>query len=121
MKNLVGIFLRKKRNYCERTPCKASKNFQKDVFTQLIHDLRTKKTLCHVKDYPLVKLKQLNSYVKKHGSLVNPVFNEQPAFFIDEAAIYHIECSYTATRWWRLKLQCSFVTGQFSLVDKAAR
>ncbi|KAG3195629.1 hypothetical protein PC128_g8337 [Phytophthora cactorum] len=41
-------------------------------------------TLYHVKDYPGVELKQLNHYVKKLGPLVNPVFDEQSAFFIDE-------------------------------------
>ncbi|KAG3169678.1 hypothetical protein C6341_g11006 [Phytophthora cactorum] len=35
-------------------------------------------------DYPGVELKQLNHYVKKLGPLVNPVFDEQSAFFIDE-------------------------------------
>lgn len=59
--------------------------FLKDVFTRLIHDLKTKKTFCYVKDYPGIQLKQLNSYAKKHGPLANPVFGEQPAFFIDES------------------------------------
>ncbi|CEG49810.1 Zinc finger C2H2-type/integrase DNA-binding domain [Plasmopara halstedii] len=40
--------------------------------------------LCCVKDYAGVGLEQLNHYVKKFGPLVNPVFGEQPAFFIDE-------------------------------------
>ncbi|CAI5712773.1 unnamed protein product [Peronospora farinosa] len=35
-------------------------------------------------DYPGVELKKLNNYVKKLGPLLNPVFGEQPAFFIDE-------------------------------------
>ncbi|GMF11962.1 unnamed protein product [Phytophthora lilii] len=51
---------------------------------KLVHDLETKPALCFVKDYPAVKLKQLNLYVKEHGPLVNPEFGEQPAFFIDE-------------------------------------
>ncbi|KAG3145461.1 hypothetical protein PI124_g17178 [Phytophthora idaei] len=55
-----------------------------DVLTRLMRDLETKRTLCHVKDYPGVELKQLNHYVKKLGPLVNPVFDKQPAFFIDE-------------------------------------
>ncbi|GMF21038.1 unnamed protein product [Phytophthora lilii] len=56
-----------------------------DVLTRLVRDLETKTTLCYVKDYPGVELKQLNHHVKKLGPLVNPVFGEQPAFFIDEA------------------------------------
>ncbi|KAE9044575.1 hypothetical protein PR003_g1943 [Phytophthora rubi] len=59
-------------------------NYHEDVLTRLVRDLETKKTLCNVKDYPGVKLKQLNNHVKKLGPLVNPVFGEQPAFFIDE-------------------------------------
>ncbi|KAG2785838.1 hypothetical protein PC129_g20840 [Phytophthora cactorum] len=55
-----------------------------DVLTRLVRGLETKKTLCHVKDYPGVELKELNLRVKKLGPLVNPVFGEQPAFFIDE-------------------------------------
>ncbi|KAF1781910.1 Zinc finger C2H2-type/integrase DNA-binding domain [Phytophthora cactorum] len=55
-----------------------------DVLTRLMRGLETKKTLYHVKDYPGVELKQLNHYVKKLGPLVNPVFDEQSAFFIDE-------------------------------------
>lgn len=55
----------------------------KDVLTRLVRDLETKTTLCYVKDYPGVALKQLNHHVKKLGPLVNPVFGEQPAFFID--------------------------------------
>ncbi|GMF13144.1 unnamed protein product [Phytophthora lilii] len=55
-----------------------------DVLTRLVRDLETKKTLCYVKDYPGVELKQLNHHVKKLGPLVNPAFGEQPAFFIDE-------------------------------------
>ncbi|GMF30025.1 unnamed protein product [Phytophthora lilii] len=55
-----------------------------DVLTRLVRDLETKKTLLHVKDYPRVELKVLNLRVKKLGPLVNPVFGEQPAFFIDE-------------------------------------
>ncbi|TDH71373.1 hypothetical protein CCR75_008550 [Bremia lactucae] len=48
-----------------------------DVLLRLIHDLEIKKTFCHVTDYPDIQL-------KKHGPSVNPVFCEQPAFFIDE-------------------------------------
>ncbi|KAG6959722.1 hypothetical protein JG687_00008613 [Phytophthora cactorum] len=58
--------------------------FSVDVLTRLMRGLETKKTLYHVKDYPGVELKQLNHYVKKLGPLVNPVFDEQSAFFIDE-------------------------------------
>ena len=61
------------------------KKTQQESFAQLVHDLKTKPTLCYVKDYPGVELKKLNHYVKKLGHpLVNPVFGEQPAFFIDE-------------------------------------
>ncbi|KAG2524929.1 hypothetical protein JM18_005128 [Phytophthora kernoviae] len=55
-----------------------------DVLTRLVHNLETKKTLCHVKDYPGVELKQLNDRVQEIGPLVNPVFGEQFAFFIDD-------------------------------------
>ncbi|KAE9019690.1 hypothetical protein PR003_g13264 [Phytophthora rubi] len=55
-----------------------------DVLTRLVRDLKTKKTLCRVKDYPGVELEQLNLHVKKLGPLANPVFGEQPAFFVDE-------------------------------------
>ncbi|KAK1946510.1 hypothetical protein P3T76_002063 [Phytophthora citrophthora] len=55
-----------------------------DVLTRLVRDLETKKELCCVKDYPGVELKQLNHHMLKLGPLVNPVFGEQPAFFIDE-------------------------------------
>ena len=57
---------------------------QHENLAQLVHDLDTKKNLCHVKDYPEVKLKKLNHYVKKFSPLVDPIFGEQPAFFIDE-------------------------------------
>ncbi|CAI5729156.1 unnamed protein product [Peronospora farinosa] len=60
------------------------KKEQQESLAQLVRDLETKETLCHVKEYPEVELKKLNEYVKKHGPLVNPVFGEQPAFFIDE-------------------------------------
>ncbi|CAI5724713.1 hypothetical protein KXD40_003421 [Peronospora effusa] len=60
------------------------KKEQQESLAQLVRDLETKETLCHVKEYPEVELKKLNDYVKKHGPLVNPVFGEQPAFFIDE-------------------------------------
>ncbi|KAG1708647.1 hypothetical protein DVH05_022276 [Phytophthora capsici] len=55
-----------------------------DVLKRLVHDLETMNTLCKVKDYPGVELKKLNLRVKKIGPLVNPVFGEQLAFFIDE-------------------------------------
>ena len=61
-----------------------TKKEQQESFAQLVRDLETKKALCHVKDYPGVELKKLNQYVKKVGPLLNPVFGEQPAFFIDE-------------------------------------
>ena len=61
-----------------------TKKEQQESFAQLVHDLETKKTLCHVKDYPGVDLTKLNEYVKKVGPLLNPAFGEQPAFFIDE-------------------------------------
>ncbi|KAG9414175.1 hypothetical protein AC1031_013386 [Aphanomyces cochlioides] len=51
---------------------------------QLVHDLKTKKCLCCVRDYPGITLDELNQYVEEHGPLVNPLFGEQPAFFIDE-------------------------------------
>ncbi|CAI5717418.1 unnamed protein product [Peronospora effusa] len=60
------------------------KKEQQKSLAQLVRDLETKKTLCNVKDYPEVELKKLNDYVKKLGPLLNPVFGEQPAFFIDE-------------------------------------
>lgn len=50
---------------------------------QLVHALTTSKCLCSVRDYPGVTLDELNQYVKDHGPLVNPVFGQQPAFFID--------------------------------------
>ncbi|KAL7689674.1 hypothetical protein Plhal304r1_c015g0057051 [Plasmopara halstedii] len=40
--------------------------------------------LCRVRDYPAITLDELNQYVEKQGPLYNPVFGEQPEFFIDE-------------------------------------
>ncbi|EEY60091.1 uncharacterized protein PITG_12395 [Phytophthora infestans T30-4] len=59
-----------------------------DVLTRLVRDLETKTTLCYVKDYPGVELEQLNDHAKKLGPLANPVFGEQPAFFIDEGRFF---------------------------------
>ncbi|DAZ99689.1 TPA: hypothetical protein N0F65_000867 [Lagenidium giganteum] len=55
-----------------------------DVLARLVHDLKSKETLCRVKDYPRVTLQLLNEYLTEQGPLVNPAFGEQPAFFIDE-------------------------------------
>ncbi|CEG40554.1 conserved hypothetical protein [Plasmopara halstedii] len=55
-----------------------------DALTRLVCDLETKKRLCCVEDYPGVGLEQLNHHLENLGPLVNPVFGEQPAFFIDE-------------------------------------
>lgn len=60
------------------------KKDHRDVLGRLVCDLESKRTLCRVKDYPGVTLKQLNQHLKKHGPLVNPVFGKHPAFFIDE-------------------------------------
>ncbi|KAF4027593.1 hypothetical protein GN244_ATG20785 [Phytophthora infestans] len=48
-----------------------------DVLTRLPR-LESKKTLCRV-----MELNQFNHHVRKLGPLVNPVFGEQPAFFIE--------------------------------------
>lgn len=60
------------------------KKDQQDGLAQLVHALKSKTTLCRVKDYPCAKLEQLNQHLVDHGPLVNPVFGEQPAFSIDE-------------------------------------
>ncbi|ETO69764.1 hypothetical protein F444_13700 [Phytophthora nicotianae P1976] len=62
----------------------AMKKDQQKRLAQLVRDLETKKSLCCVRDYPGITLDELNQYVAKHGPLINPVFGEQPAFFIDE-------------------------------------
>ncbi|CEG44242.1 Zinc finger, C2H2 [Plasmopara halstedii] len=59
------------------------KEHQKSL-AQLVYDLKTKKILCRVRDYPAITLDELNQYVEKQGPLYNPVFGEQPEFFIDE-------------------------------------
>ncbi|CAK4639315.1 unnamed protein product [Aphanomyces euteiches] len=59
-------------------------NNQPKRLEQLVHDLKTKKCLCCARDYPGITLDELNQYVEEHGPLVNPLFGEQPAFFIDE-------------------------------------
>ncbi|GMF43458.1 unnamed protein product [Phytophthora lilii] len=60
------------------------KKDQQKRLAQLVRDLETKTSLCCVRDYPGITLDDLNQYVAKHGPLANPVFGEQPAFFIDE-------------------------------------
>ncbi|CAK4782134.1 unnamed protein product, partial [Aphanomyces euteiches] len=57
---------------------------QPKCLEQHVHDLKTKKCLCCARDYPGITLDELNQYVEEHGPLVNPLFGEQPAFFIDE-------------------------------------
>ncbi|EEY60085.1 uncharacterized protein PITG_12378 [Phytophthora infestans T30-4] len=71
-----------------------------DVLTRLVCDLETKTTLCYVKDYPGVELEQLNNHAKKLGPLVNPVFGEQPAFFIDEGRF----CPYRMVVYGNMKV-----------------
>ncbi|EEY60099.1 uncharacterized protein PITG_12409 [Phytophthora infestans T30-4] len=72
----------------------------KDVLTRLVRDLETKTTLCYVKDYPGVELEQLNNHAKKLGPLVNPVFGEQAAFFIDEGRF----CPYRMVVYGNMKV-----------------
>ncbi|DBA03255.1 TPA: hypothetical protein N0F65_011614 [Lagenidium giganteum] len=60
------------------------KKSHQDGLARLVHDLKSTKTLCRVKDYPGVSVEQLNEYVKEHGPLVHPVVGEQPGFFVDE-------------------------------------
>jgi Uma2 family endonuclease len=62
----------------------AEEKDQQKRLAQLVRDLETKESLCSVCDYPGITLDELNQYVTKHGPLANPVFGEQPAFFIDE-------------------------------------
>ncbi|EEY58528.1 uncharacterized protein PITG_20575 [Phytophthora infestans T30-4] len=71
-----------------------------DVLTRLVRDLETKTTLCYVKDYPGVELEQLNNHAKKLHPLVNPVFGEQPAFFIDEGRF----CPYRMVVYGNMKV-----------------
>ncbi|KAF4039293.1 putative restriction endonuclease [Phytophthora infestans] len=70
------------------------------VLMRLVRDLETKTTLCYVNDYPGVELKQLNKHAKKLGPLVNPVFGEQPAFFIDEGHF----CPYRMVVYGNMKV-----------------
>ncbi|DBA03387.1 TPA: hypothetical protein N0F65_004664, partial [Lagenidium giganteum] len=42
-----------------------------DAFAWLVQDLKQKKHLCRVKDYPGVPLEELNRYVTQHGPIVN--------------------------------------------------
>ncbi|KAL7690549.1 putative restriction endonuclease type II [Plasmopara halstedii] len=60
------------------------KKDHKDVLARLVRDLKSKKTLCRVKDYAGVSLEQLNQHVKKIGPLVHPTLGEQPGFFVNE-------------------------------------
>ncbi|KAG1693800.1 hypothetical protein DVH05_022904 [Phytophthora capsici] len=66
------------------TAANGKKKDHEDVLERLVRDLQSKKTLCRVKDYAGVSLKQLNQHVKKVGPLVHPTLGEQPGFFIDE-------------------------------------
>ena len=51
---------------------------------QLLLDLETKESLCCVRDYPGITLEELNQHLETRRPLVNPVFGEQHAFFIDQ-------------------------------------
>jgi hypothetical protein len=66
------------------TSATSKENVRDDELTRLVCDLETKTTLRRAKDYPAATLKQLNEYLVKHGPLVNPLFGEQPAFFLDD-------------------------------------
>ncbi|ETI32881.1 hypothetical protein F443_20383 [Phytophthora nicotianae P1569] len=66
------------------TAANGKKKDHEDVLARLVRDLKSKKTLCRVKDYAGVSLEQLNQHVKKIGPLVHPTLGEQPCFFVDE-------------------------------------
>ncbi|GLE11569.1 hypothetical protein PINS_up024044 [Pythium insidiosum] len=54
------------------------------VLARLLHDSNSKETLCRADDYPEAQLEHLNEFLVELGPIVNPVFGEQAAFFIDE-------------------------------------
>ncbi|KAG2767777.1 hypothetical protein JG687_00012388 [Phytophthora cactorum] len=54
------------------------------VMERLVHDLKTRETLCCILDYPGVSEEDLKKYIKKHGPLVNPVFGEVHGYWVDD-------------------------------------
>ncbi|KAL3664397.1 hypothetical protein V7S43_010720 [Phytophthora oleae] len=75
----------------QKKPCQ-------DVISRLVDDLRAKKVLCRVKDYPGVKLEQLNDHVKKLSPLEKTFLARNQRSSSTKAASSPIERSTMAMR-----------------------